>query len=135
MQVDDVKTLVLPTTTAALCITGAEESGAEIAAGLRELASRIEGLSGEELLKYRAASVLHQLNGRYFIETGGRFVTLCWTGDSDNYTIVDIGGTITEATQAIEKDEGDLGGGLVACDEWDVALGHAIESARRAIDL
>ena len=43
--------------------------------------------------------------------------------------------SIAEAKQAIEKDEGDLGGGLVACDEWRVALDHAVESARRAIDL
>jgi hypothetical protein len=131
MQDNHIETLVVPIAAGAVCIAGAGSSGSELATGLRQLADRVEALSDEELRKHRAASVIHQYNDHYFIESDGRFITLCETGHAEKFTVVEIGSTIAQTKQALDKGDGDLGSGLVACDEWEIALGYAIGSARR----
>jgi len=130
-----VQTLVLPNAAAAVCIAERDESGSVIAAGLRELARQIESLSGRELLTHPAATVIHELNGFYFIESYNCFITPCDIGTGDKHTVVEIGNTIEEAREVLQRDNGILSGGLVACDDWEVAFAFAIRSVRQSKSL
>jgi hypothetical protein len=68
--------------------------------------------------KPRRDNMIFEQNGFYFHANMGEYVTYCWTGIDDKYTICVLGNTEAQAREAIKStNDGHFGGGLVACDD------------------
>jgi hypothetical protein len=62
--------------------------------------------------------MIFEQNGFYFHLNKGQYVTYCWTGVDNRYTIFVLGTTEAQAREAIKStNDGHFGGGLVACDD------------------